>query len=64
MSKKNRYTVTAEFYIWADNDAEAISKANEVALQQRANEDNQYLVRFVSSTPFASFNIINIYSNN
>ena len=64
MSKKNRYTVTAEFYIWADNDAEAISKANEVALQQRANEDNQYLVRSVSSSPFASFLSTTIYSNN
>jgi len=64
MSKKNRYTVTTEFYIWADNDAEAIFKANEVALEQREKEDNQCLVRSVSSTPFASLLSNTIYSNN
>lgn len=59
MPKKKRYTVTTEFYLYADNDAEAILKANE-----NAKKDNQCLVRSVSSTPFASFQSINIYSNN
>ena len=64
MSKKHRYTVEVDFYIWADSDVEAILKANEFAKEQDMKEDNQCVVRSVSSSPFASLISNTIYSNN
>lgn len=64
MTKKHRYTVTTEFYIYAENDVEAIKKANVDAGIEAATKDNQCLVREVSSSPFASLISKSIYSNN
>lgn len=57
MSKRRRYTVKLDAYLYARNDREAEVKAAKVAEFLRTLEDNQAEVLELSETPFASSNI-------
>ena len=54
MKKAKRYTVTADFYIYADDDADAKQQALDWVREFKAKEDNQALVLSIHETPFAS----------
>lgn len=49
-----RYTITTDFYLWAENDSEAIQKANNWANKQNKKEDNQTKILEIHETPFAT----------
>ena len=51
---EKRYTVTADFYLYAESDEEAKEKASNWAYWQRKEHDNQANVLEIHETPFAS----------
>lgn len=56
-----RYTVTAQFYIEADNDQDATKQAKDFADDRRRKLDDWTTIMFVSETPFAELRIRQIY---
>lgn len=59
--KKMRYTVKADFYIYAENDRKAEEKAQKWARNFRNEHDNRAEVLEIHRTPFASFSSEKIY---
>lgn len=49
-----RFTITADFYILAENDENAIKQANEWMQNMRDLHDNQAQVLSIHETPFAT----------
>jgi len=49
-----RYAVTLDFYIHADNDQQAIEKAQKIAQKRRDKHDDYTNVLEIHETPFAS----------
>jgi hypothetical protein len=52
--KKERYTVTMDFYIWADDDANAMKEAKKRVRRMEKAEDNQPVLQSLHRTPFAT----------
>tara|TARA_R110000868_G_scaffold400073_2_gene674212 strand:- start:99 stop:290 length:192 start_codon:yes stop_codon:yes gene_type:complete len=52
---KRRYVVTISFYVWEDNDDEAIKVANEFAKNIDDKEDNRCSVDSIHEQEFGSF---------
>lgn len=50
-----RYTVAIDLYIWADSDADVIEKAQAIAKELQAKEDNNAKVLDIYETPFGIF---------
>jgi hypothetical protein len=59
--KKERYTMTMDFYIWADDDADAIKEANKIVTKMRAEEDNQPVLLNIHRTPFGQLVAIPVF---
>lgn len=54
ISDKKRYTVTLDFYLYANNDAEAKDKAKYIAAQFDSKYDNKCKVVEILEQPFGS----------
>jgi len=52
-----RYTITLDFYAWADSDEEIKKQANDLVKAMREKEDNQANVLEIHETPFASLSV-------
>ena len=59
--KKQRYTATIDFYIYAVNNEEAVKHAKMVADERRDKYDDQTVVQAVHSTPFGTMSATEIY---
>ena len=51
---KKRYAVTISFYVWEDNDADAVKVANKFAEEIDAKEDNRCSVDSIYEQEFGS----------
>ena len=51
---KKRYTVTISFYIWADNDIDAMEQCKEMESQAHRAHDNSAEGEFIHETPVGS----------
>jgi len=47
-----RYLVTAEFYVYAENDKDAKTRIGNIQYEQRMQYDNQYCATRLESAPF------------
>jgi len=52
LGKEQRYTVTMEYYVYAEDNNAAIFKAKQDAGEQNSKFDNQATVKSVHITPF------------
>ena len=55
--KKNRYTITGEFYIWADDDHDANEQSKKWAKDFSDKEDNSAEVLSIHETPEGSLQV-------
>lgn len=53
-TKQKRYLVSASFFIYANNDFEAIKKAKEIEADERLGYDNKYDIDRISEHNFGS----------
>jgi len=58
---KERYTVTMDFYIWADDDTEAMREAKTRVRRMEMKEDNQPVLQSLHRTPFGQFVAVPIF---
>lgn len=49
-----RYTYTMDAYLWAENEEEAIKRANKIIATERKEHDNQANLLELYETPFAT----------
>lgn len=61
MANKKRFIVTADFYIWADDEDQALKDAQEWALKQKKQYDNQAVIQELHSAPFGTLSCNLIY---
>lgn len=62
--QKERYTMTMDFYIWAEDDVAAIKEANRLVTKMRDEEDNQPVLLNLHRTPFGQLVAIPIFDRN
>jgi hypothetical protein len=58
---KNRYIVTMEFYMFAENNEMAIEKAERLAKKQRQKKDNQAKISLIQKHDFGSLSCVEIF---
>jgi hypothetical protein len=62
--KKERYTMTMDFYIWADDDDDAMREAKKRVRRMEKAEDNQPVLQSLHRTPFAQLTAVPIFDRN
>lgn len=50
-----RYVVTTSFYLYADNDVEAVKEMARIEKEQRSNLDNRFSVDEIAEVRFGKF---------
>jgi hypothetical protein len=50
-SKETRYSVTMDFYVWANDDEDAVNKAKALAKEMDSKYDNRALVQSIDKQP-------------
>lgn len=61
---KNRYIVEVSFYIYAENDLDAIEQAQKFADEQNHQQDNNCSVEAITHNNFGSLTPRKVYENN
>ena len=59
---QKRYTLTVDFYIYADDDEMAIKLAEEFIRKQNSRLDNSTGIKSIDKTPFGTKYSRNIYT--